>query len=376
MFTDHSTHPHKPHAAAQPTEGVGRTDPALHSTAPAVSWPAAPPRLRVFAPDQADDVDDVPAPPPATLPTLRAWYERHLAPHIKKKTTRAEYLVALNHWERYTANPPLNEITSATVHAFRGCLIQRNLAPRTVNKTWGQLSPIFRHAADVEEAIPKVPKFVRVKEHEQEPRDVTIEEVDALYRSAHVATWPLCVEDPAELWRASFVAFWNLGPRRGELWGETPEQGWRRSQFVRGQITYHTPKIGVDLTRPVHPVLAEHLRRCPPGRDDRFFPATLCTSSFYKVWHAIVDEAAKLEPSVADVTPHDLRRSCQTQWDEVCDGYGDWVLGHRRKTVGEKYRATGRMVADRLRKNPKQYPQPAAFLEALRPADRSLPFDE
>lgn len=360
--------------------------------------------FKLYVPsEEGDDHDDhwvpeSPARPQAPQPpdrpkalglTVREAYEKYLLPDLQSGSPRNinEYKTAIKHWETLLTNPAaeatatgwdpdISLIDDELLSAFRAKLLARGLAPRTVNKTWHNIRAVLRRCSPRTSdnpagkgMIPFVPYFAPLKASRPNPRAATPREVNALYRACEVATWPLQRRTgvaPMLIWQAALVCFWNLGPRCWDMWGMKPEKGWQWAKCDGRRIEYWQTKVKEWHQMPLNKTVQWHLERIRPAMlkrgGTRIFPASGNQHRLYDEWEKIRAEAAKLVPSVIDLMPHDLRRSCQTAFDDLSLGYGDYVVGHKPEGVGPTWY---RDLSKRIPKAVRQLPQPLAFTELM-----------
>jgi integrase len=343
-----------------------------HSDSGSSDSPPFAPRL--FAPD-AGEPDE-----PQAL-TLRQAFDRYFAPNLtapgRSLGTLSAYRNLVGLWEKFTADPRIGSITSALLADFRKRLEADEYAPATVAKLGRHLRALLRRLGPATDGNPQglgiletVPYLESPRVGRSAPRTASLDEIDRLYDACRVAVWPHIPDVPAPaFWRALVCAFYNLGPRSWELLHDGSDERagflWANYQpYVRSatgtplwSIAFLQRKTGNSLLLPVHPVLTAHLESV---RTDRraMFPVTLAHGSVYNQWRAIKSTAGVGVEGAPDLDFHDLRRTCQSEWDWLRLGLGDWILGHAPQDVGGRhYRNFARHAADAC----ETLPQPKSF---------------
>lgn len=314
---------------------------------------------------------------------LREAFDRYFEPIAladKSAGTRTAYRNLLSLWERFTSDPAIGAITSASLVLLRRALEEAKYAPATIGKQFRHLRAFLRLLGPATDGNPRgmgilatVPWVESPRVGRKLPRTANHDEIDRLYDACRVAVWPQIsrgdVPAPA-FWRALLVSFTILGPRAWEILhdGSDRRDGWfwhcLNGTYCRSSIgtqlssiTFRQKKTGNELTLPVPPVLIAHLESI---RTDRLaiFPVTLAHGSVYGQWRAIKAAAGVGVEGTQELDFHDLRRTCQTEWDWLKLGMGDWILGHAPQDVGGRsYRNFERHAAEAC----EQLPLPKSF---------------
>lgn len=348
----------------------------------------APAVLRVFAPDAAADVFE----PDSDQLTLREAFALHLRPSFDlpaQKGTLSAYDTALKHWERFTPNLPIAEACrdNRPWMELRRAMEQKGFAAATIRKTGRHLRALFRRLGPPTDGNPgglsilqRTPYFEMPRAPKKLPRLATFEELSALYEAASIATWPLLPDiPPSTFWRAVIVCFYNLGPRAWELFCELPHADVNRSDARPGPhwpgwrwgfadlagreptLEYWIPKVSAWHRVPLNRIVLAHLASI---RGDRraIFPATLAHGSVYGQWRclkaAAVATCGDAVKGIEDLDFHNIRKTCQTEWDTLKMGLGDHVVWHTPTDVGGMHYRNFAMLA---RRRAEDLPQPEAF---------------
>lgn len=334
--------------------------------------PGAPPpsvSLRLFEPDTftAD---------PVNL-TLREFFETKLLPQLiaerKKPGTIAAYRWALKHWETRTPNPPLSKIDLDLPKTFLLGFAPPEFELATAAKLWRQLKAIFRRAAPESDRNPdglglieRIPRVKLKRPPRRSNRLIALEEFDALYDACRVAKWPRIpgVRAPL-LWQTSLVCFSNLGPRAWDFFCDRPHANplpqhcwrWDWINWRTNTLQFVPDKTGDELRLPLHPIVVAHLQAI---RTDRtfIFPATRNRHYVYDQWTAIKIAAGFDVEGPEDLDFQEIRANCQTEWDTLHFGLGDYILGHAPEGVGATwYRNFAKLAAEACQR----FPQPPSF---------------
>jgi integrase len=333
--------------------------------------PPPPATVKLF-----DPTDERPPADPRSL-TLRQAFETWFQAGIKTRGNLGGYLSTLKHWEAMTpaerrSNPPITEIDAERVTDWLALL---PFSPETRAKHARHVRAILRRCGPPSDGnprgasiLPTVP-FIEIPSvpSPDDPRAATAPELDALYRACSVAKWPKIpgVAAPA-YWRAAIVCLYNLGPRCWELLAADPRDrsehaaGWRwpNVDFEKRLVSFWRPKNRDTLKLPLGKVVIAHLRSIEGDRH-AVFPATLDRGTIYQVWNLIRCIAQAEQDSVADLSPHDMRRTCQTEWDFHHFPLGDYITGRCAQDVQDRsyraFRAKAAEIVDDL-------PQPPEFL--------------
>jgi len=321
---------------------------------------------------------------------LRGAYEKFISRNQKlnrSPATVVTYETALRHWERYSGDPPVVEITDATLDEFASRFLADGATTGNLKKVWTNLRHIFRRLSRREIGNPRglphgtqllewVPYLEVVADEPPPPRVMTDPETwSRIYRAARIAAHPQRAQQPAPLvWRAAFVVWANYGLRRSDLvaleWDE----------HVKFDARCPDPRIDLDnphgwlvfipwktrrkkpqpLMLPLNEITRRHLEAIRGPRSKVFQlsarPATLHN------WRRKIQAVAGIEDPY---TFKDFRATCNVAWNRLSRGLGEHVLGHAPRGVNQTHYF--RALADLVEFAP-LLPQPEAFLE-FSPAD-------
>jgi len=336
-------------------------------------------------------------PQPTVAPTLGNWLDGTVLPAVPKKSERdARTLAARRLRERVgicsrcriswrldsgrdtctrcgdtrMPDPGIDLIDSAALSCLVASLIEDEASPGTVKKQITYLMAILNKA--VEAGLIRKVRKPRIPQVETVIRVLSDDELLALYRAAAEARWPRHDQfAPADWWRAFFVMAIVYGFRLGELtalpWSESagprklarglhpagecphPELRHLGLQSDHGWLVYLPAKQAsakpLPLVLPLRDVAAAHLRAIAGRRHFVFDCYSELRShkpgdyrdvkvSLYRQWDALCELAGiRLR-----ATPHDLRRTQETRFDnELGKGIGGEVNGHAPRSVSEAY---------------------------------------
>lgn len=298
---------------------------------------------------------------PDTKLTLREAYDRYKACDVDNERTASWYERILRKWES-AGNGPLaiGDISDATVCEFRDRLAE-SLARSTVNSYLAHLFSILRKLGPRERGYPGaagvlawVPYAKKLKTDAPEIRTLSIDELEAIYRAADEAIWPLGPISPATWWRALLVVAYNTAARRGDLFGLT----WCDVVFDGDEplIRFTARKTQKRQAIPMHPVVADHLQRLriDGGGASYVFPKSKGTRILYREWRRIQSAAGIAEP----FDLHDVRRTSISAFNRIQYGLGEIVGGHAPRGMMQRhYDNPWETLGDAVQ----QLPQPDLF---------------
>tara|TARA_A100001391_G_C4995426_1_gene259298 strand:- start:36 stop:890 length:855 start_codon:yes stop_codon:yes gene_type:complete len=231
------------------------------------------------------------------------------------------------------------------------------LKQSTVTETAKKIHAILRavgprdakhpHSPAVLETVPVMAPARRLaggkKEATKSGRNLSDDELGAIYEACDVAAWP--PEVPALQWR-TFVVFTSLiAARAGDgsrlsagaitLDPEIPISGSTLSHEF-GWVDFEADKTEKQHLVPLPPCVSSHvaelLRRRGSGRDRLYGWESYRQRPFVRQWKAIVAQAG-----LPDVVIKDLRMTANNRWNSVRDGLGDWLLGHSASGVNDRH---------------------------------------
>ncbi len=227
-----------------------------------------------------------------------------------------------NCWERHTANPVIDLVTTGTFVRFRTSALAVPLSPATIEAVVGDVLTVLRccRAAGVLAAVPLAGR--RLKRSQPVPIQPDLSALGDMYRNCRVAKWPILRHCSCQdFWRAWLIASYTLGLRLGDLMFRLT---WNAVNC--DSVTIRAGKTGKLHILPLHPVLKRHLNLIHDNGgsgDGRVFPVS-------KSPHLVRRELRRISQAagVPKVTPQQLRRLAGTQYERAHGGAGPLLLGH------------------------------------------------
>lgn len=267
---------------------------------------------------------------PSPSLTLRAAYNRwYLDEAVDlSPSTRARYHFELLRWESLTDNPDVRQITKQTANAFRRAGIEARYAKSSIESTLAVVHRILRVTAETEgsplDSVPVLGK--RLKQPHPSPRALSVDQLDALYRQAHVCTWPRVRHrstgqrlPTAVWWRCFDVILFFTGLRLADLM-----TGLHWTNVGEHTLCVTARKTGKRHMFPLHPVLLAHLEALRGFDRDQILPVKSCRNQIRRELRRRCI-AACIEPAI---TPKHLRQNAGTHWEQAEGGAGPKLLGH------------------------------------------------
>lgn len=298
--------------------------------------PAFAPTIRLFSPTE-----------PTHQHTLRDVFEEHVLPDLKHKAaaTLQDYLTILSDWERLTDDCPAGELSRSKLLEFREALQaeryrHRHRSPATINKKFRFLRPLVRICWPADSHNPGglgLCDYFRLPSSLPESKGLPFifshDQLNALYRAADWQAWPTA-EAPL-IWKTLLVLHYSAGPRTYDLLSLE----WSDVDFDYkgvGSITFQARKTGKLQRVPLTPAARRHLLALQPTASTaRVFPRFERSnkSTIRRHWRRLL-EAAKIP---AGPVMEDMRKTCNTAYNDLSPGVGDYVLGHRLAGVNAKF---------------------------------------
>lgn len=295
------------------------------------------------------------------------WYLPNRLGDASEKT-RLAYGTTLRHWRLLTGDPPVKEITTATLSRFRDALLKMRgkkrhlpMSPNSVRTYMkhlqtllDKLGPPGRGNRDALDILARVPWTKPPREVQRIPRIIAIQQLSDCIMASVAMEVPRIpgVKAPA-WWRALLTVAWNTGLRIGTLlsmWMDDID--WRNCRLL-------LPAARMKSRRPFIMHLNEAamaaLRSIRTNRE-LVFPWPHARRDFYKYVHRLEDAAGI--PRKDQFGFHTIRKTVATLLYEVNPGAAQFALGHTTNDVTKKrYVDGGGLVARAL----DQLPQPEAF---------------
>jgi len=274
----------------------------------------------------------------------------------------------LKYWRSFTGDPPLVDVTNATLAHFRDCLTQlpgikgnTTLSPNTVRRHLryvqalldlaGPPRPRCRDAAGLLERVPYAkPPRVRYSE----PKTVTPDQLSALYQAAETMTIPRIPHvTPADWWRTLLVAAFNTGLRRGALL--SLRWDWVNWNLRELAIPPEGTKTGRGQTLHLNATTLAHLLRIR-GPRELVFPWPYDQSTISHKFQELQEIAGI--PKAERFGLHAIRKTLATALWATSPQAAQIQLGHTGLGTTQRFYVQGhQLLADAL----DRLPQPEAF---------------
>lgn len=278
---------------------------------------------------------------------LRTAYEDyHKGSHQHKPRTVEEYRTSINHWERLTEDPDMQEVDNARMLKFRmdfesqplpssGCLP----AAATSRKTLVQIQSIFATVGPAQLGNPHglnlLSRIPCCRKPEAQPAEIvtcSADEIAAMYEQAQCANWPHWGGDPAAWWRCLIVYLWCIGSRRNEFLSLRREDVHLEKQLLR-----IVPLKGGDHSwKSIPEQLLFEMEQMQDVPRELWFACPQNRKSLYGTWHRIQAKAgifvkrAPHDRRKPFYGFHELRKTAGTNWCAINPVMAQSMLGHRK----------------------------------------------
>lgn len=136
--------------------------------------------------------------------------------HFLAATSRAQYEIAVRHWESHFGDRSLDSISSRDLAGFTASLLTAGDREATANKTRRHLLTLLRYAVDAG-VIAKVPTWRPLREPKRAPVAFTAAEFQQGLRVAR--DWPgwVCGVPAGVWWESLLLSIWYSGARIGAV---------------------------------------------------------------------------------------------------------------------------------------------------------------
>lgn len=284
-----------------------------------------------------------------------------------------------------TTSTDAADIDDVMLAQFRDwCQETKGHAASTWNKTWRRVRQILRKLGPPEKGNPaglgkiaRVPHIRLVTESKRGKRIVTLDELDAWYRAAEHATWPDGDVAAARQWRALLVLGYTTGLRtidakqldRESITSDQhcpdDDVAWTCPHGWLYVVPEKTKRHQREVILPLNECLATHLSWLCSSGSSRLFSFGAANRHFSDQWKEIT-RRAKVKP----FTFGDLRKTANTQYNQIRPGLGKWILGHAPRGVNETFYLD---IMPQVLRGVDTLPLPTAFTElADKPVDRQM----
>ena len=264
---------------------------------------------------------------------LREAARRHYHVDELSRTTQKKFGYDFKRWETLTTNPNYDQIDNETVAEFRSKMIDKGYSPSSVKGSWNTLRTILRRLGPPTDGNPwglglidRVPAMRPVKDVIRRPRRVSLTDISKVYAACRVATYHIGGIPAVDWWRTIMALAYFTILRRGDLWSLE----WNQINLDKQELYFIADKTWKELTIPLHPVAAGHLKRIQRS-SGLVLPGT--RSRYYIRWGEVVKRSG-VEKKFG---LHDLRRTGASEFDRVRSGLGAYLLQHSSNSVSEKF---------------------------------------
>lgn len=307
--------------------------------------------------------------------TLRDAYLRFVLPRLERQKRRprtiAGYRTALSHWERFSANPPVELIRTEALEKFLDALLachQRKgeSGHENVRKTRACLGRILAECGRSQGGEPPLIDSVphadlpavdceQIEESSETRRRVPIAELGACFEACASASWPAqrVSHTAAEIWRGLLLLATCLGPRRDDLlnlqWGNfsfdvrcphpkyaeqvSAPHGWL--WFLPTKTRAKKPE---RLLLPLPKCLRSQLERMRrTGAGGRVFALPNSPRRRLQERHTLWRTATGRGDDWKPYTWQELRYTCSCLWNDMWPGLGEHVTGHAPRGVNARH---------------------------------------
>jgi integrase len=312
--------------------------------------------------------------PPSDETTLRTFFDSYYRPNRLSDAspwTIRSYEGTLRYWMLISGDPPLKQITVATLSHFRDSLKglrgkspATRMAANTIRSHLRQLQIILDKAGpagprnrDAADLVARTPWVKPPREEIKIPRIVTMHELGGVYLAAvGMETPDLGGIKPAAWWRALLVITYNTGLRRRTLFAlEMQHVDWKGHRLV---VPPKLLKNARGQSIHLNTVSMRHVLKIRTDRE-LLFPWPQSLGSFNRAFHRLQDLAAI--PRDQHFGLHGLRRTLATTlWGQSPEA-AQLQLGHGAMSTTQKHYVLGDEILARALD---ALPQPDAFRES------------
>jgi len=294
---------------------------------------------------------------PTSEATLSSFYLDYFLPNCLSGTasdSRERYTGVLKLWRYFTADPPLQQITTAVLSKFRDCLLgMRGRQPHTrkspnsvrtdlrhLQTVLDKAGPPARRNRDAAGILERVPYVKPPKALLRLPKLVELEQLQAVYLAAVAADVPRIpgIKPPA-WWQALLVVALATAFRRRTLFAlRMSDVNWRERCII---VDPSQVKNAVGRMMPLNDETFDHLQRIRTDRAS-LFPWPHDQKHFYEHFHRL--QAAAGLPRAEWFGLHAIRRTAATLMWQHSPHVAQLVLGHSSLLVTAKHYVNGTVM--------------------------------
>lgn len=297
--------------------------------------------------DKTSGNRSLPRPESLTVITIRQAYEQFYEPTRPQLSLRTmeRYRMEILRWERHTANPTIDQITTADFQRLRASCLAAGLKPATIEAGIRTVLQVLRLCGPEQERreglgiIPRVPFVGRSLRQVAPLRPTpTVGELRLLWMTCSRLHWPPAC-NTTTFWRAWIGLGFVAGLRLTDML-TLP-----RSAISGDTLAIIAKKTGIALVVPLPPWLMAVIAQLPTG--GKLFPCRMLPCFIRRELRRLSTMCGL--PMI--VTPHSLRRASITAWTAINPDAGRIIHG---EGLGIRDRYVNRL--DMLRKCLAEFP--------------------
>jgi integrase len=308
--------------------------------------------------------------------TITTFFETYYLPTClfdARECSVKLYRIILRRWRLITGDPPLENISNATLTLFREALTRsrgirrtKRMSPHTIVHYMSQIQTLLdkcgppgRRNRDAADILQRVPWVRPPKAPLPTPRIVPVDRIGAAYLATPGMDMPRVpgIKAPA-WWRALLALTYNTGFRKRTLFEiRMDDIHWQDRLII---VPAERLKSGRPMIQPLNDTALGHLRSI---RTDRalVFPWPHAPRIFWDWFHKLQDAAGI--PRQDHFGLHNIRKTAGTEIFRKSPAAAQLSLGHTTMDVTQDHYVNGTdIVAEGL----SNLAQPAAFVHGLK----------
>jgi len=252
---------------------------------------------------------------------------------IRSPKTRLQYGLAMNEFAAVLGREPvIGDLTDDNIAALMHEMIDRGLAPKTVNERRGRIHSLWTWLVR-RGVVHHLPTTPRVDEPVRIPMAWTRHELNRLYASCAAQSGTIAGIPAGQWWMSLHLVCWDTGERIGALWQLTWDCVDLIDRWVKipaelrkakhADMTYRISREAVKLLRSI---------RTPDRR--LIWPWPYSRAYIWTRYAKILKQAGL--PTDRRSKFHRMRRSVASHY-EAAGGNATALLGHTSRRVTESY---------------------------------------